>query len=274
MNRKDPISTNSSAFNEVPSRRRGGGVLFSLTSIFFVFGILLAFGVRSIEAVRKNDREKKEILALEQKQLAQMQRTLAREEQEGQALRDQIRKYEEQVKNSGKASAAQTAKFNAEMKKLQILMGLTPVKGEGISIRLSDNPDAAKNAGPDAGPFLPGIVHDFDVLQVVNELRAAKAEAIAVNGVRVTGFTPIRCVGPTIYINFEAKPAPFIIEAIGNSADLKSAVSMPGGIIENLKNQTLGVKVTESDELMLPAAEGLPPLRVAKAQEKPVAPQE
>src|SRR5688500_18182501 len=124
MSRKEPESTTSSAFSQVPSRRRGGGVLFSLTSIFFIFGILLAFGVRSIEAVRKNEQEKKETLALEQKQLEQMQRTLKREEEERKVLQDQVRKYEEQVKLSGKATQAQTAKFNAEMKKLQILMGL------------------------------------------------------------------------------------------------------------------------------------------------------
>lgn len=250
---------------EMRPRRQNNRVIFSLTSIFFVFGVLLAFGVRSIEAVRKSEADKKITRALEEKQLQFMQNQLAREEKDRIALQEQIEKYQKQVENNGRASKAQTAKFNAEIDKLKILMGMAPVKGEGIVIRLSDNPDAAKNAGPDAGPFLPGIVHDFDLLQVVNELRAAKAEAIAVNGVRITGFTPIRCVGPVIYINFEAKPAPFIIEAIGNSADLKSAVSMPGGIIDNLKNQTLGVKITESSELSLPAADGLPTLRVSKS---------
>lgn len=251
---------------EFQPRRQSNRIIFSLTSIFFVFGVLLAFGVRSIEAVRQKEKDEKITLDLKQKQMETMQRELAREEKDRIALQEQIEKYQEQVENYGRASKTQTAKFNSEIDKLKILIGMTPVKGEGITIRLSDNPDAAKNAGPDAGPFLPGIVHDFDLLQVVNELRAAKAEAIAVNGVRVTGFTPIRCVGPVIYINFEAKPAPFIVEAIGNSAELKSAVSMPGGIIDNLKNQTLGVKITESSELSLPAADGLPTLRVSKSE--------
>jgi uncharacterized protein YlxW (UPF0749 family) len=262
---EEPAAPTAAAFDTPSTRKRGGGALFSLTSIFFVFGILLAFGMRSIEAVRKNELEKKQTLALEQKQLEVMQRTLAREEKERVALQKQIADYEKQVKENGTASKAQTAKFNAEIKKLQVLVGMTPVKGEGITIRLSDNPEASANAGPNAGPFLPGIVHDFDLLQVVNELRAAKAEAIAINGVRVTGYTPIRCVGPTIYVNFVPKPAPFVIEAIGDSAELKSAVSMPGGIVENLREQaTLGVKVTEHDNLTLPAAEGLPPLRAVK----------
>lgn len=250
-----------------PIRKRSSRVLFSLTSIFFIFGALLAFGVRSMEAVRQNERDKKITLALEEKQLELMQRTLEHEGKERQALQEQIDQYQKEVEVSGKASKDQTTKFNAEMNKMQILMGLAPVRGEGIRIRLGDNPDAVKNAGPDAGSFLPGIVHDFDVLQVVNELRAAKAEAIAINGIRVTGYTPIRCVGPTIYINFEAKPAPFIIEAIGNAKDLNSTVSMPGGILDNLRNQTLDVKITEHDDLSLAAAEGLPSLRVAKADQ-------
>lgn len=251
--------------SEVRPRRQNNRVIFSLTSIFFVFGVLLAFGVRSIEAVRKDEADKKITRSLQEAQLKTMQNELTREAKERTALQEQIEKYQKEVDNNGKASKAQTAKFNAEIDKLKILMGMAAVKGQGITIRLSDNPEAAKNAGPDAGPFLPGIVHDFDLLQVVNELRAAKAEAIAVNGIRVTGFTPIRCVGPTIYINFEPKPAPFIVEAIGNSEELKSAVSMPGGIIDNLKNQTLGVKVTESSQLNLPAADGVPTLRVAKS---------
>jgi uncharacterized protein YlxW (UPF0749 family) len=251
--------------SEIRPRRQNNRTIFSLTSIFFVFGVLLAFGVRSIEAVRKDEADKKITRNLQEAQLKSMQNELAREAKERTALQEQIEKYQKQVDNNGKASKAQTAKFNAEIDKLKILMGMAPVKGQGIIIKLSDNPEAAKNAGPDAGPFLPGIVHDFDLLQVVNELRAAKAEAIAVNGIRITGFTPIRCVGPTIYINFEPKPAPFIVEAIGNSAELKSAVSMPGGIIDNLKNQTLGVKVTETSDLNLPAADGVPTLRVAKS---------
>lgn len=247
-----------------PEKRRSNSVLFSLTSIFFVFGILLAFGVRSIEAVRQTERDEKVTLAEQQQQLEQMQRTVEKEKTESAKIQANLDETKKQLAQGGKISKIQLAKLNAETKKLQMLLGLTPVKGEGIVIRLADNPEASANAGPDAGPFLPGIVHDFDLLQVVNELRSAKAEAIAINGIRITGFTPIRCVGPVIYINFESVPAPFIVEAIGKADGLKSAVSMPGGIIENLKNQTLGIKITQ-ENLSLPAAEGLPPLRVAKS---------
>ena len=252
-----------------PEKRRSNGVLFSLTSIFFVFGILLAFGVRSIEAVRQSERDKVASRVEEQKQLDQMQRNLAREEKERKGLQTRIALYEKQIASGAKMSKEQALKMSTELKKVQTLLGLTAVKGPGITIRLADNAQASSNAGPDASSFLPGIVHDFDLLQVVNELRSAKAEAIAINGVRITGFTPIRCVGPVIYINYEPKPAPFEVEAIGDSDDLMNALSMPGGIIENLKNQTLNIRIRESDSLSLPATTslGVPELKLAKPQQ-------
>ena len=252
------------AVNEFEPRKRSSGVLFSLTSIFFVFGILLAFGVRSIEAVRQSERDQKVTLAGQQQQLEQMQRTVENEKKSSAKLQESLAASQKLVAQGRSISKNQLAKLNAETKKLQMLLGLVPVKGEGIVIRLADNPQASADAGPDAGPFLPGIVHDFDLLQVVNELRSAKAEAIAVNGIRITGYTPIRCVGPVIYINFESVAAPFTVEAIGNADSLQSALAMPGGIVENLKNQTLGIKIRQ-DELSLPAAEGLPPMRVAQS---------
>ena len=245
-------------------RKKSSGVIFSLTSIFFVFGILLAFGVRSIEAVRQSERDQKQTLIGQQQQLQEMQQLVEKEKRESAKLQASLANTKKLVADGGKLSKMQSAKLSAEIKKLQMLLGLTPVKGEGIVIRMADNPQVAADAGPDAGPFLPGLVHDFEVMQVVNELRSAKAEAIAINGIRITGYTPIRCVGPTIYINFEPKPAPFIVQAIGNADDLQSAVSMPGGIVENLKNQALNIKVYK-DNLSLPAAEGLPRIKVAKS---------
>jgi uncharacterized protein YlxW (UPF0749 family) len=264
MSRISP--TNPEVSGPAPRRRpRATAVIFSLTPICFIFGALLAFGVRSIQAVRENERASRENLALQQDQLAAAQKSLAREEKARKDLEASYDAIRKKIATEGKVSAANAKKLGVEMKKLQALLGLTPITGPGIVVRLSDNPQASKDAGPDAGPFLPGIVHDFDLLQVVNELRSAKAEAIAINGIRVTGFTPIRCVGPTIYVNYEPKPAPFEITAIGDADDLKNALSLPGGILENLKNQSLGVKIYE-DTLTLPAATNIPELRSAKVQ--------
>ena len=164
--------------------------------------------------------------------------------------------------SGSRMSATQAKQLTARIKELETTAGLTPVSGPGVVIRLSDNPNAAGEA---LGSFAPGLVHDFDLLQVVNELRAAGADAIAVNGTRITGYTPIRCVGPVIYINWEPAAAPFKVEAIGDPNTLISALKMPKGIVDNLKNQTLGVQITPARNLRLPPTGGIPRLKTAKA---------
>ena len=62
------------------------------------------------------------------------------------------------------------------------------------------------------------VVHDYDLLLVINQLRAARAEAIALNGVRVGNHCSIRVVGPSIRIDDTALNPPFVIHAIGDGA--------------------------------------------------------
>lgn len=92
-------------------------------------------------------------------------------------------------------------------------------------------------------------------------MKGAGAETI-----RVTGFTPIRCVGPVVYINWKPVAAPFTIEAVGDPATLKSVLNMPNGIVDQLRGNGEGVKIEAVNNLKLPAATGgAPKLRVAKA---------
>ena len=69
-------------------------------------------------------------------------------------------------------------------------------------------------------------------------------------------------------INFKSCAAPFTVGAIGNPATLKNALETPGGIIYNLKQQTLGVRIVPTRSLKLPAMEGIPTFSDAKAVEE------
>ena len=247
--------------------------MLSLTGVCFIFGALVAMQLRATQQMRENRVKEKQgavaaaSLAGEMKVKAE---AAARERAEMEA---KVTKLTNDLKNNGKLSAGQVAILNGQIKELQTVSGLTPVSGPGIKIVLADNPNVGTS---DASSILPGIVHDYDLLQVVNELRAAKAEAIAVYGaggepVRITGYTPIRCVGPTIMINWEQVAAPFTIEAVGNADRMLSAVTMPGGIIDYLKDMGeggIGVKVEKvGGGMELPAASGgVPKLRVAKTE--------
>ncbi|RYX82520.1 DUF881 domain-containing protein [bacterium] len=242
------------------TRRSLRSLLGTITGICFVFGALAAIQVRTIKNLEKTRQDKTKGDAL-QKQIAfknqkdaQLAAVKAKQE------RDKLVALVGDLRARGGLSATQIKNLTDQIKSLQVQACLTPMTGQGIRIVLSDNPQAASGGGNPSLP-LPGLVHDYDVLQVVNELRAAKADAIGVHGaggkvIRVTGATPIRCVGPVIFIDWKPVAAPFTIEAVGDAKTLQSAIEMPGGIVENLQVQgAVGVKVTLQNSMTLPAIE-------------------
>ena len=247
--------------------------LLSLTSICFVFGGALAMQLRSVKSAQENQAKKANVLVVQQKQSEQLRLTAARSSQENQKSRQVIAALRAKLSKSGELSVQQVKALNNQLSLLQLAAGVTPVTGPGIRITIDDNASAPPNA--DAGSFLPGIVHDFDLLQIVNELRLMNAEAICIKGAgqtegtRITGYTPIRCVGSPIQIEGQPVAAPFTIEAIGNPQALDKAVNMAGGILSNLKDTTRGpalqVKTEQLDKLTLPAASsGAPRFKLAK----------
>jgi uncharacterized protein YlxW (UPF0749 family) len=76
------------------------------------------------------------------------------------------------------------------------------------------------------------VIHDADILNIVNELRAAGAEAISINDERVTATSNIRCGGPTINIDGKRHAVPFVIKAIGNPRTLEAGATAPSGYID------------------------------------------
>ena len=125
------------------------------------------------------------------------------------------------------------------------------VKGEGIVITLNDGDSSPKNS-----TRTDTIVHDSDVLTVVNELKAAGAEAICVNDQRIIATSAIRCVGPVIQVNYQKVAAPFEIKAIGNAQYLESAVNIKNGVVDMLKEFGVSVNVSREKEVKIPKYEG------------------
>lgn len=270
-----PISSPS------PARKRSlRSLLGTITGICFVFGALAAVQVRTITNIEKARVQKNQNDNLQKQIAAKNSADADKAAQEAAKQNEAFKKTIATLRDGSNLSAAQIRTLTAQIKSLQVQACLTPVSGSGIRIVLSDNPQAADGGGNPSLP-LPGLVHDYDVLQVVNELRAAKADAIAVHGaggnvIRVTGTTPIRCVGPVIFINWNAVAAPFTIEAVGDSKTLKSALDMPGGIVENLRVQgAVGVKISSETGLSVPAADSTsfsaPTTQVATTQTAPAA---
>lgn len=136
-----------------------------------------------------------------------------------------------------------------QLAQAQSLAGLTDVKGPGVVVTLSDSKVPLPAGMPPGvlGATPPNIIHDTDIGQVVNELKAAGAEAISVNDQRLVAVSPVRCAGPTIFVNNTPQTPPYVIKAIGDPKTLAAALSISGGIADQIQHFDPAMfKVTKS----------------------------
>jgi uncharacterized protein YlxW (UPF0749 family) len=126
--------------------------------------------------------------------------------------------------------------------------GLTDVRGPGLVITMNDSLENFGD-GVDLNSYL---VHDEDLLNVVNELKSTGAEAISINDQRITAMSEIRCAGTTILVNRKRLSPPYVIKAIGNSSDLESGVTMRGGYVDILKGWGIRINITKENDVFIP----------------------
>lgn len=132
------------------------------------------------------------------------------------------------------------------------IIGLTTVTGPGVIIRVEDS-------DIDATSILNSsdlLVHDIDILKIVNELKNAGAEAISINEQRVILTTPIICGGNIININGEKIGSPFEIKAIG-SPEVLANLSRPGGILSNLEERKIKVSLKKYNDISISKYSGI-----------------
>lgn len=148
----------------------------------------------------------------------------------------------------------------ANVADLEMTAGLVGLTGPGLVITIDDSKKTAK-AGENMNLY---VIHDEDILRVVNELRAAGAEAISLNGQRLTATSEIRCAGPTMSVNNVRSAAPFEIIAIGDSGTLENALKMRGGVVDTLKVWGIQMAISPRTSVQVPPFNGPSPFRYAK----------
>ena len=97
-----------------------------------------------------------------------------------------------------------------------------PVSGPGVQITLSDAPTGQVPAGATPDDL---VIHQQDIEDTINALWSGGAEAMTVQGVRVTDRTVIRCIGNVILVDGTSFSPPYVIQAIGDPAALHAAVA-------------------------------------------------
>jgi uncharacterized protein YlxW (UPF0749 family) len=168
---------------------------------------------------------------------------------EQELLYEQVNQLEAQlsaIEESASTDNVLIKNLSTQLEKYKMLGGFLDVQGQGIQITI-DNPVSEVTPGSEIN-----IIYDYEMLNMlVNELKAAGAEAIEINGERIIGITEIRTAGSAIMINTVQKYPPFTIEAIGNKETLDGAVTQIFGIVAAIRNKGYFVEVRKSDDIQI-----------------------
>lgn len=167
-------------------------------------------------------------------------------------LKTKLATVESKLKIMQEALDANSSKKTIQM--LTMLKGLTgfdTATGTGIRITLQDNVAASR---VDFSAINENFVQASDLRDLVNTLFLKDAQAIAINGKRITPLTPIQSLFDTILIdNFQTTP-PFVIEAIGNPVALEAGVAA-------FNKRKLNLYIDVRPALTLPPIDVLRPLK-------------
>lgn len=134
--------------------------------------------------------------------------------------------------------------------------GLTDITGSGIIITLKDAP--SKN---DAYKVIDGqlmdihdmrnfIIHDIDIVNILNELKMCGCYAISINDERIISTSEQICVGPTVRVNKRKYAPPYIIKAIGDANTLFSAMNN-SEYINFLRKNKLDINIKKEQEITI-----------------------
>ena len=211
---------------------RRGGWLIALVCV--LIGFMVAVQFRTGQDAKGS---------LSQQRIEEISDRLLQTEHERDDLSEELHKMQ---------TAAASTDNQQDKDLLRYRAALVPLEGEGVIVRMDDSTKPAK-AGENPNLY---VIHDDDLLRVVNELRAAGAEAIAINGQRLTGTSEIRCAGPTLSVNNVRSSAPFEIRAIGDKKSLENALRMRGGVAETLGVWGIQLDIKASNDVYIPPYRG------------------
>ncbi|MGW6015811.1 DUF881 domain-containing protein [Streptomyces sp. NPDC055210] len=155
-------------------------------------------------------------------------------EEEKQGLEDQRTELEN---SSDQAEEARKQTVEKE-KQLGILAGTVAAQGPGITLTIDDG---------------KGTVEADSLLDAIQELRAAGAEAIQVNGVRIVAGSYLTDVSGGVAVDGNKISSPYRFKVIGKPQDLEPALNIPGGVVQTLEKEQATVTVDRSDKIVVDA---------------------
>ncbi|AYD40629.1 DUF881 domain-containing protein [Clostridium fermenticellae] len=160
-----------------------------------------------------------------------------------------VKKYKNDSENREKI----TTSMKEELNENNIVLGRVPLQGQGVLITLDDgNTKDASNQFE----YQLRIIHNTDIIQVINDLKNAGAEAISLNGQRIIDRSEVYCSGPFLRINGIKIAAPFVIYAIGNKDVMYNYMISNENYLKSLTVRNINVDVKQINNVKVPAYNG------------------
>lgn len=216
-----------------------------LSLVFLVLGFIISFSYQ----ITKNESKDREITSTEWERDAQLRSQLVAIEQRNLELQKNLFSKQAQITEIEKRLSLEESLYSdlaKEAENYRMFLGKVPVKGQGITVTLSDgmyNPlDTNVNNY---------LVHEQHVFKVINELYISGANAISINGKRITAQSYIICNGPVIEVDGKQYPAPFVVSAIGQADTMFSALNILGGVKDQLVNDNLIISIEKESEITM-----------------------
>lgn len=185
-----------------------------LLVVLAVFGVLVGVSALKTQQDRPGLRaERDELVA----QIHQREERYARAKDDVAALQTQLTGLQEQVA----AGAANDSALNRQLEDLGVDAGTVGVTGPGMVITVDDAPDDESGIG--------GEILDTDLRQLVNALWQAGAEAVAIDGHRLSSLTSIRYAGRAITVGYRSLAPPYTVAVIGDPDTLPARLAETAG---------------------------------------------
>ncbi|SDL40309.1 DUF881 domain-containing protein [Streptomyces indicus] len=199
--------------------------------LLFVLGLGLAIQVRSnSESSALRGARQEDLVRI----LDELDDRTQRLEDEKQRLDDQRTELEN---SSDQAEEARKQTLEKE-RQLGVLAGTVAAEGPGITVTVTDG---------------KGAVEADMLLDAIQELRAAGAEAIQINDVRVVANTYLTDGSDGVEVDGRAITAPYRFKVIGKAQDLEPALNIPGGVVQTLEKEQATVEVTRGEKIVVDA---------------------
>ncbi|GAA3398459.1 DUF881 domain-containing protein [Cryptosporangium minutisporangium] len=235
---------------EPPSRLTARGRRALTAVCAAVIGVVLAVAYRETVATAPQAAETRDALAAEVRRAQSRTDGLQR-------LADQRREEVAEAQDAAVANSSTGQALSRRIRDAEATTGLVPVTGPGIVLEVSDGePTRDPVTGVTVGDAEAFLVQDGDLQTLANAVWAAGAEAVAIDGQRLTALSTIRSAGAAVLVDFRPVDNPYTITAIGDADALYRELLRAPAVRRfqsYVKDYKMGLDLRRDDELRLPA---------------------